>query len=80
MPAAAGRTAVTAETGAASLAIEVPQGVAARIRMRMALGSVVVDEARFPRTADGYASPDWEAATNRVEIDIQGGVGSVRIG
>ncbi len=80
LPAAAGRTAVTAETGAASLAIEVPQGVAARIRMRMALGSVVVDEARFPRTADGYASPDWEAATNRVEIDIQGGVGSVRIG
>lgn len=79
LPAAAGATDVRAETGAASLTLEVPAGVAARIRSRMALGSSQVDEGRFPRTTDGYASPDYETAANRVDIEVQGGVGSVRI-
>ena len=59
--------------------MNVPAGVAARIRSRMALGSSDVDEARFPRTSNGYESPDFATATNRVDIDVQGGVGSVRI-
>lgn len=79
LPAAAGMTEVKAETGAAARALEVPSGVAARIRSRMALASTQVDEARFPRSADGYASPDFDGAANRVDIDVQGGVGSVRI-
>lgn len=79
LPAAAGATEVRAETGAASLVIEVPAGVAARIRSRMALGTSQVDEGRFPRTADGYASVDYATAANRVDIDVQGGVGSVRV-
>jgi hypothetical protein len=79
LPRAAGMTMVRAETGAAALSIEVPEGVAARIRSQMALGSTHVDEARFPRTGDGYASPDWGTAANRVELDIQGGIGSIRI-
>lgn len=79
LPAAAGMTEVRAETGAAALTLEVPAGVAARIRSRMALGSTQVDEGRFPRSADGYASRDYDGATHRVDIDIQGGVGSVRI-
>jgi len=79
LPRAAGATSVRAETGAASLIIEVPDGVAARIRSRMGLGSTQVDQARFPRSADGYASPDYETAANRAEIDISGGVGSVRV-
>jgi succinate dehydrogenase / fumarate reductase iron-sulfur subunit len=32
-----------------------------------------------PRDADGYASPDYGTAANRADIDIQGGIGSVRI-
>jgi hypothetical protein len=79
LPRAAGRTEVHAETGAASLVLEVPLGVAARIRSRMALGSSQVDESRFARTGDGYASVDYETATNRVDIDVQGGVGSLRV-
>jgi hypothetical protein len=79
LPRAAGSTAVRAETGAAALTIEIPEGVAARIRSQMALGSTSVDENRFPRTAGGYASPDFETAANRVELDLQGGVGSIRI-
>lgn len=74
-----GATEVRAEAGLASLALEVPQGVAARIRSRMALGSTTVSEARFPRTMNGWASPDFDTAANRVEIDIAGGLGSVRV-
>jgi hypothetical protein len=79
LPAAAGLTAVRTETGVASLTIDVPPGVAARIRSSMALGRLRVDEARFPRAATGWESPDMLAAPNRVEIDVHGGVGSVTI-
>jgi hypothetical protein len=76
---ASGATEVRAEAGVASLTIEVPQGVAARIHSRMALGSTTVSEDRFPRAMDGWASPDFDTAANRVEIDIAGGLGSVRV-
>jgi hypothetical protein len=79
LPRAAGATSVRAEAGAASLVIEVPDGVAARIRTRVVLGSVQVDESRFPAVAGGYESRDYATAENRVDIDVQGGVGSLRI-
>jgi hypothetical protein len=79
LPRAAGHSEVRAETGAASIVLEVPGGVAARIRSRMALGSSQIDETRFPRSGDGFASPDYDTAANRVDIDVQGGVGSVRV-
>ncbi len=79
LPKAAGATTVKAQSGAASLTFEVPAGVAARIRTRMALGSTQIDQSRFPASGNGYESPDYATAANRVEIDVQGGVGSVRI-
>ncbi len=75
----AGMTSVKVEAGLASLNIEVPSGVAARIRSRMGLGSTNVDESRFPRSAGGWTSPDFETAADRVEIEIEGGLGSVRV-
>lgn len=79
LPRSAGETRVKAESGAAAIIFEVPAGVAARVRSQMALGSTQVDESRFPRTAGGWESPDYATASNRVEIDIQGGVGSARV-
>jgi hypothetical protein len=79
LPKAAGTSRVTANSGAASLTFEVPVGVAARITTRMALGSTRIDEARFPRSANGFESPDFTTAANRVEIDVRGGVGSLRV-
>jgi hypothetical protein len=79
LPRNAGATEVRAEHGAASLTFEIPTGVAARIRARMALGSSQVDEARFPRAGDVYQSVDYDSAPNRIDLDIQGGVGSLRI-
>lgn len=79
LPSAAGATSVRVEAGAASLVIEVPDGVAARIRTRVVLGSVQIDESRFPPVGGGYESGDYATAANRADIDVQGGVGSLRI-
>jgi hypothetical protein len=79
LPSAGGVTSMRAEAGMAALSIEVPAGVSARIHSQMALGSTSVDERRFPRTNLGFESPDFETAPNRVDIDIQGGLGSIRI-
>ena len=81
LPAAAGFTRVDAEGGAAAIRFRVPDGVAARIRSSIALGSSDVDAARFPRNASGSAweSPDFDAAPNRVEIEVRGGIGSVSV-
>jgi hypothetical protein len=79
LPRNAGATFLKAQTGAASMVIEVPEGVAARIRSRMTLGTSDIDLVRFPREADGYASPDYATAANRADIEFSGGVGSVRI-
>ena len=79
LPRSAGATSVRAQAGAAALIIEVPVGVAARIHSRMALGTTEVDEARFPRVGDAYQSVDYATATDRVDIEAQGGVGSIRV-
>jgi hypothetical protein len=79
LPRNAGATDVHAGHGAASLTFEVPAGVAARIRTRMALGSSHIDESLFPRSGDVYQSTDYATAANRVDLDIQGGVGSLRV-
>ena len=79
LPRAAGATSVRVEAGAAAVALEVPDGVAARIRSRVVLGNVDIDTSRFPQVSGGYESPDYAAAANRVDIDLQGGVGSLRV-
>jgi hypothetical protein len=79
LPRAAGLTRVRAEAGAASLTFIVPAGVAARVHGTVALGSLNVDESRFPRFGNDYESTDYGSAANRVDLDINGGVGSIRV-
>ena len=80
LPRGAGITRVDAEGGAAALRFTVPDGVAARIRTQVALGSVSVNERRFPRLpGGGWASPDAVTNSNRVDLDVRGGVGSITI-
>jgi hypothetical protein len=76
---AAGRSEVHVQCGFASVTLDVPAGVAAQIRSTMALGSTAVDEARFPRSADGWESPDFDVAPDRVHLVIEGGFGSVQV-
>jgi len=79
LPQAAGHTTVRSESGAAAVFFDVPAGVAARIRTRMGLGGSDIDTARFPRVGDGWESPDFATAANRVEIEAEGGLGSVTV-
>lgn len=80
LPSHAGRTQVRVEAGAASVALRVPPGVAGRVRFQGALASVHVDQNRFPRRGGVYQSPDYDTAEDRVDIEIEAGIGSLRVG
>lgn len=79
MPANAGSTRARVESGAASVKVRIPQGVAARISGKMGLGALDVDQRRFPLRGGGYESDDFVTAANRIELQVDGGVGSVDV-
>ena len=79
LPQAAGATAAVVKAGAADLDIAVPAETAARIRARGGLSSFQIDEQRFPRDGDYHVSADYAKATNRIDLDIDSGVASIRV-
>jgi len=74
-----GVTTARVNGGIGSLTITIPQGVAARIRIDAGIGSTRVDQARFPQTGNVYQSADYATATNKIDIDIDGGLGSINV-
>jgi len=79
LPANAGHTSVRVDSGVSSVDLYIPDGVAAKISSHGGLSSVNVDRSRFPKTGSYYQSADYVEAENKVDIDIQMGVGSVNI-
>jgi hypothetical protein len=79
MPASAGRTDARIESGAASVDIVIPQGVAARIEVESGLANARVDTTRFARTDKVYQSADYETAANRLDLRVEAGVASIEI-
>ncbi len=79
LPSEAGMTRVRIGSGAARVSIKVPYGVAARVRINGQLAGIEVDQTRFPRQGDLYVSGDYDAAQNKVDIDVDTGVGSIDI-
>ncbi len=79
LPANAGYTEVTGSSGAASVELHIPEGVAARIRASGGLSSINVDQRRFPKVGGAYTSPGYEHAENKVDIKMDIGVGSLTI-
>jgi hypothetical protein len=79
LPSNAGYTQVEIEGGAASVTLRVPPQVAARILSQGGASSTNVDVARFPRTASGYVSTDYETAANKIDIRANIGAGSVEV-
>ena len=66
--------------GAASVHVEIPDGVAAQIRVRGGLSTFNIDQTRFPLVSDGlYRSADYATAQNRVDLDIETGLTSIEI-
>jgi hypothetical protein len=79
LPANAGQTHARISSGAAAIVVRIPQGVAARVHYSGGLASLNIDRQRFPRTDGEYRSPDYDSATNKVDLEIETGVGSVDI-
>ena len=80
LPASAGQTRAEISCGAGGVEVRVPSGVAASIRTHSALAEVKVDRGRFPRVSSGvYESPDYETATNKVELRAEVNLGSLDV-
>lgn len=79
LPSRAGLTRVMAKAGMASLEFTVPQGVAARISLRTGISGTKIDTSRFPQNGDTYQSPDFDTAVNKVDIEIEAGMGGIEI-
>lgn len=79
LPSHAGKTDAHIDSGVAEVNVNVPAGVAARIHGGVRLGSLSVNESRFPKYEDGFASADFQTAQNQVDIDIQSAIGAVTV-
>ncbi len=79
LPAHAGQTRADMHAGAASLRVRVPEGAAARVRARGGLSGISIDATRFPRSGDVYQSPDYATAANKIDLDVELGVGSFEV-
>jgi hypothetical protein len=80
LPVPNGTLRVTSSSGAASVKFRVPAAVPAMIRAPTRLGALQVDLARFPSQSEGiYQSEGYDTAADRIELSIEGGIGSVEI-
>lgn len=73
-----GRYGVEIDGGVGEIILSLPPGLAARVTVDGGLGGVSVD-GDFTRRGDEYTSPNFEAAANRTEITVDGGIGRVVI-
>ena len=79
LPARVESTLVEIHAGAAGIDLRLPDGVAMRLRAR-SVGSLDVDEKRFPRRDAGlYESPDYGSAKFRADVSLDGGSTSIHV-
>lgn len=73
-----GRFEADLDTGVGSVTVRLPRSLAARVTVDRGVGSVSVP-AGFSRDGDVYHSPGYASATDRVDLKLNSGVGSVNI-
>ena len=75
-----GSTTAHISGGAFQMTIDVPQGVAARIRHSGGLSGLHINTSRFPALGDEVnQSPDWDTATNKVDITVETGFTTIQV-
>jgi hypothetical protein len=80
LPSPHGTMRVVIHAGAASVKVHLPEGVQAAIRSQVGLGSFEIDRSRFPdRGMKTFQSDGFTTAADRIEMTVEGGVGSVQI-
>lgn len=66
------------QTGVGAVEIRVPAGMAVRVVTKVGIGAPEVS-GNFERRGDTFSSPGFDSAANRAELQVEGGVGSIRI-
>lgn len=75
-----GRTRASVDGGVGEIRLEIPGGVAARIEVDTGIGSLNIDRGRFPRAGeDLYMSERYHSAEDRLDLQVDVGIGSVTI-
>jgi hypothetical protein len=75
-----GRIIARIEGGVGEIKIFIPHGMAARIQTSNGIGSVtVLGDYQHNRKGDAYSSSNFEIAINRVELEVNGGIGRIGI-
>ncbi len=73
-----GNFSVTIDSGVGELVLEIPDSMAARIQVDR--GPAALDiSGRFERKGDDYLTDDWNTNENRVDVEIDIGVGLVTV-
>jgi hypothetical protein len=65
--------------GVGQVTIRIPEGMAARIHVDRGIGNVDVDRAFDSEGDNTYLSPNYSRAENRVDLEVNVGVGQVKI-
>ncbi len=65
--------------GVGSARVRIPPGVGATIRVTSGLGGTQVDTTRFPKFGDVYQTAGYASAANKIDIDVDGGIGGITI-
>jgi hypothetical protein len=66
------------KSGIGKVTIEVPQGMAVRVRAQHGIGNVSV-LGQFNREGGYFVTPGFDGATNRMEIEVEGGIGEIQL-
>jgi hypothetical protein len=75
---ASGKFTAVVHSGIGKSTIEIPRGMAARIRVHQGIGAVNV-HGDYNRDGSYYVSPDYDTNPNRVDLEVNGGIGEVQI-
>lgn len=79
LPDKAAGLSVTAKTGAGNVTVELPGGVAARVRLNLGLGKAIVDPQLSQVDKDTYQTPGFDQAATKLDLIAGSGAGNVTI-
>ncbi len=74
-----GSNTLEATSGAGTVVVHLPSGLAARVHASSGLGKVIVDGPFSPIDKQTFQSPNYDGAANKVDITAHSGAGSVRV-
>lgn len=75
---ASGQVRASIDGGVGEVNVSIPQGVAGRVQVQSGIGGVNVPDS-YQKQGNMYVSPGYDAAQNRIDLTVKGGIGRVSI-